>query len=64
MINLAEDVYPKLLLELAKLLADSEEINLAEEILHISMGKVRSKSYYAESLLVIADIFIRKSLWG
>ena len=60
-INLAEDVYPKLLLELAKLLADSEEINLAEEILHISMGKVRSKSYYAESLLVIADIFIRKA---
>jgi tetratricopeptide (TPR) repeat protein len=63
MINLAEDVYPKLLLELAKLLADSEEINLAEEILHISMGKVRSKSYYAESLLVIADIFIRKAYW-
>ena len=63
MINLAEDVYPKLLLELAKLLADSEEINLAEEILHISMGKVRSKSYYAESLLVIADIYIRKAYW-
>ena len=61
--NLVEDVYPKLLLELGKLLADSEEINLAEEILHNSMGKVRSKSYYAESLLAIAHIFIRKGYW-
>jgi tetratricopeptide (TPR) repeat protein len=61
--NLGEDVYPKLLLELVKLLADSEEINLAEEILINSMSKVRSDSYYAESLLAIADIFIRKGYW-
>jgi tetratricopeptide (TPR) repeat protein len=61
--NLDKNVCTQLLLELVNLLAESENTNLAEEILINSMNIERSNPYYAESLLATADIFIRKAFW-
>jgi len=62
--DLDTNTYCKFLLELANILAESEQIHLAEEILMTSLGEVKSEYYYAESLLATADIFIRKAYWN
>ncbi len=58
------ETYNKFLIELAKVLAESESISLAEEILINSISEVQPDNVYAESLLVLADIFIRKAYWN
>ncbi|GMR25761.1 MAG: hypothetical protein BMS9Abin39_1088 [Ignavibacteria bacterium] len=62
--KLEVEIYNKFLIELAKVLAESESINLAEEILINSISEVQPDNVYAESLLVLADIFIRKAYWN
>jgi tetratricopeptide (TPR) repeat protein len=62
--DLDTETYYKFLLELAGILAESEQIHLAEEILMKSLGEVKAERYYAESLLATADIYIRKAYWN
>jgi tetratricopeptide (TPR) repeat protein len=61
--TLEKDSYSKFLLELAKVLAENDNMNMAAEILVNSIQKVQSDSFYAESSLALADIFIRKAYW-
>lgn len=61
--NLSIDKYQKLLYDLASMLAECEEINIAEEILTNLINDVKADQLKAESLLVLADILIRKSFW-
>ena len=61
--NLDTDTYSRFLLGVANTLAESELIHLAEEILITSLGDVKKDYYYAESLLALADIYIRKAYW-
>jgi tetratricopeptide (TPR) repeat protein len=62
--KLEVESYNKFLIEVAKVLAESESINLAQEILINSISEVQPDIAYAESLLVLADIFIRKAYWN
>ena len=62
--DLDTDTYYKFLLELAGILAESEQIHLSEEILMKSLGEVKAERYYAETLLATADIYIRKAYWN
>jgi len=62
--NLTDDDYHKFLLELSKILADSNKTDLAEEVLSNLIDKPSSDNLKAESLLLLSDIFIRKAYWN
>ncbi|MCG6914125.1 tetratricopeptide repeat protein [bacterium BMS3Abin03] len=61
--NLSTENYQKSLYDLASMLAECEEMNISEEILTNLINDVKSEQLKAESLLVLADILIRKSFW-
>lgn len=61
--NLDTDRYQNLLYDLASMLAECEEMNISEEILTHLINDVKADQLKAESLLVLADILIRKSFW-
>ena len=56
--------YSKFQLEIVKVLAEGDNLNMAEEILLTSISEDHSEFYYAESLLAMADILLRKSFWS
>ena len=60
---LGEDIYLKLLYELALILSECDEMNIAEEILNNLIDDVKTNNLKAEALLALADILIRKSFW-
>ncbi len=62
--KLERDDYSKFQLGIAKILAEGDNLNMAEEILLTSTSGDHSEFYYAESLLAIADILLRKSFWS
>ena len=61
--NLDTSKYQNLLYDLASMLAECEEMNISEEILTHLINDVKADQLKAESLLVLADILIRKSFW-
>jgi len=62
--ELEGDDYSKFQLEIVKVLAEGDNLNMAEEILLTSISEDHSELYYAESLLAMADILLRKSFWS
>jgi tetratricopeptide (TPR) repeat protein len=61
--KLVAEIYPGFILDITTILAESCCINLAEEILINTISTVRSDKTYALLLLLLADIFIRRSFW-
>ncbi|MFB3055877.1 MAG: tetratricopeptide repeat protein, partial [Ignavibacteriaceae bacterium] len=62
--KLERNDYSKFQLEIVKVLAEGDNLNMAEEILLTSISEDHSEFYYAESLLAMADILLRKSFWS
>lgn len=62
--NLGIEDYQKLQYDLSLILAECDEMNIAEEILTNLINDTKTGSHLkAESLLGLADILIRKSFW-
>ena len=62
--NLGIEDYQKLQFDLSLILAECDEMNIAEEILTNLINNVKTEPHIkAESLLALADILIRKSFW-
>jgi len=62
--ELEGDDYSRFQLGIVKVLAEGDNLNKAEEILLASISEDHSEFYYAESLLAMADILLRKSFWS
>lgn len=62
--KLEGDDYSRFQLAIVKVLAEGDNLNMAEEILLSSTSEDHSEFYYAESLLAMADILLRKSFWS
>lgn len=62
--KLERDKYSLFQLEIAKILTEGDNLNMAEEILLTTISENQSEFYYAESLLAMADILLRKSFWS
>jgi len=62
--KLEGDDYSRFQLAIVKVLAEGDNLNMAEEILLTSTSEDHSEFYYAESLLAMADILLRKSFWS
>ena len=61
--NFNKNDYHKFLLELVKIFVECDKMDTAEEVLTNTIGKLSSDHLKAESLAILADIYIRKSKW-
>lgn len=61
--KLVTEIYPRFILDITTLLSDTGCLNLVEEILINAISEVRSDKTYALLLMLLADIYIKKSFW-
>ncbi len=61
--KLVSNVYPRFILDITTVLAETGSLDLPEQILINTIADIRSDRTYALLLMLLADIYIRKSFW-